>query len=517
MTEPKAPPARESVWRTLRLLNARIAGGGSTPQAIWLKAVQSAAALGVRQVLVQGLNALTGIILARLLSPGDFGLFGIITFVLTFLVAFGDVGLGASLIREAAEPSEDDYRSVFAAQQVLVLTVFALAWFAAPILAHVYHLPPRQALLFRLVALSIVFTSFQVIPSVRLERHLEFQKLAGVEIAQAVVYNGVTIVTALAGMGPLSFALGLVSRSVAGAVIISVVSPWRIGWRWDFENIRRHLKFGLPYQGIAFTSLLKDSIAPIFIGLTLGTADVGYLSWAGMVAAYPVLALMVLQRVYLPAFARMQAHPEQLGPFVEKVILATNALVAPLAVFTFALIRPITLTVFGAKWLVALPLFQLFWLANIFVATATPVMGLLNALGHSRTTFGFAVGWMLGTWGVGVPLILWLGPIGFAVANVVVTLSAPYMFRLAQREVRFRILRVVAPGWILAAAIGGVIYAGQAAWPFRSLFLLGAYLAAGFILYALGMLKLHSAEIGKLLNSLRDRETVPLVTGVSSA
>ena len=225
----------------------------STPTNIGLKAIRSAAALGVRQILVQGLNALTGIVLARLLSPSDFGLFGIVTFVLTFLVAFGDVGLGASLIREAQEPSEEDYRTVFTAQQSLVLIVVVVAWFAAPELARAYHLPAHQAILFRLVALSLLFTSFQVVPSVRLERHLEFQKLAAVEVAQAVVYNGVTICTALAGLGPLSFALGLLSRSAAGALLINWVSPWRIGWQWDTHRIRRHLAFGIPYQGIAFT------------------------------------------------------------------------------------------------------------------------------------------------------------------------------------------------------------------------------------------------------------------------
>ena len=305
--------------------------------------------------------------------------------------------------------------------------------------------------------------------------------------------------------------MGLLARSVAGAAIINGVSPWGIGWRWDINRIRKHLSFGIPYQGIAFTSLLKDSITPVFVGLTLGTADVGYINWAGMVAAYPVLALMVLQRVYLPAFARMQAHPERLGEFVEKVILATNAVVAPLAVLTFVLIRPITLTVFGEKWLVALPLFMFFWLANIFVATATPVMGLLNALGHSRMTFGFAAGWMLGTWALGVPLILVLGGVGFALANLLVTLSAPALFRLAQKQVKFRIVRVILPGWLLAGAVGLAIYILQAIGQVRSLLTLGCYGVAGLLLFGLGMMKLYSTDIAKLLICLRENQPTGLV------
>jgi O-antigen/teichoic acid export membrane protein len=459
----------------------------STPTSIGLKAVRGAAALGVRQILVQGLSALTGIVLARLLSPSDFGLFGIITFVLTFLVAFGDVGLGASLIREAEEPSQEDYRAVFTAQQLLVLVVVVVAWFVSPLLARAYHLPPHQVILFQLVALSLLCTSFQVIPSVRLERHLEFQKLAAVEVAQAVVYNGVTISAAIAGLGPLSFALGLLSRSVAGAAIINWVSPWRVGWHWDSSRIRKHLHFGIPYQGIAFTSLLKDSITPVFVGLALGTSEVGYINWAGMVAAYPVLALMVLQRVYLPAFARMQAHRERLGEFVEKVILATNAVVAPLAVLTFVLIRPITITVFGEKWLVAIPLFRLFWLANIFVPSVTPLMGLLNALGRSRTTFGFAVVWMLGTWAMGVPLILFLGAIGYAWANFGVQLTNFLLYRKAQQHVHFRILPVIAPVWTWASLLGLAIYGFNRLFPFEGIPLLALHITFGLTAYAVGL------------------------------
>ena len=460
--------------------------------------MRGAAALGIRQILVQGLGALTGIVLARLLSPSDFGLFGIITFVLTFLVAFGDVGLGASLIREPEEPSEEDYRAVFTAQQLLVAVVVLVGWFASPMLAHAYHLPPHRAILFRLVAISLLFTSFQVIPSVRLERHLKFQKLAAVEVAQALVYNGVTMGAAFAGLGPLSFALGLLSRSAAGAAIINWVSPWRIGWHLDIQRIRRHLSFGLPYQGIAFTSLLKDSITPVFVGLALGISQVGYINWANMVAAYPVMALMVLQRVYLPAFARMQAHKERLGAFVEKVILATNAIVAPLAILTFVLIQPITVTVFGQKWLVAIPLFRLFWLANLFVPTATPLMGLLNALGRSRTTFGFALLWMLGTWVMGVPLVLLWGTIGYALASFGVQLTNFLLYRKAQEHVSFRIFPVIAPVWIWASLLGSTIYGLDLVFPFKGIPLLIVHVAFGLIVYMVGLGLLYRSHARRI-------------------
>ncbi len=218
--------------------------------------------------------------------------------------------------------------------------------------------------------------------------------------------------------------------------------------------------FGLSYQGIQVTSLLKDSITPVLIGTLLGTADVGYVTWAGIVATYPVLALFVLQRLYMPAFSRLQEHREQLTALAENVIWATNVVTAPLAVLTLALIVPITVSVYGPKWLVALPYFYLLWPANVIVTSATPAMGLLNALGKSNIVLTFAVIWMAGTWIVGAPLIWLYGPIGFPIAALVVQISAYWLFRAAQREVPFRLASVVLPVWLIAGACGVAVYAG---------------------------------------------------------
>jgi len=461
------------------------------------KALHGALALGLRQAIVQGLNFVGTIFLARLLSPSEFGVYAVIAFILSFLIAFGDAGLGASLVRQVEEPSRDDYRSIFTVQQMMVVAVVGVFWLAARQVAQAYHLPAEGAWVFRLVALSLLFTSFQVIPWIHLERHLEFDKLAVVEMGMALVYNGSVVALAWKGLGVMSFALGLVARSLTGAILANLVRPWRIGWTWQWERVRQHLRFGIPYQGISVISLLKDSMTPVFIGLLLGTAQVGYLNWASMVAAYPVLALMALQRVYVPAFSRMQTHPESLGRFVERVLGATNGLVAPLAVLSFVLIEPLTRTLFGDKWLVALPLYNLLWLANVFVPTATPLLALLNALGHSRTAFAFAAVWMLATWILGVPLIVLFGTIGFAVANLGVQFTNLLLYRAAQAKLPFRILPSVAPVWALAGLLGLVAYGLERVFPPTRLDSLVGQIGLELVGYALGLIALYPGAVRK--------------------
>ncbi len=482
----------------VELIDAPTRPGASVPGIVVRKAVHSVMALGLRQILGVGMSSVGGILLARLLSPSEFGLFAVVTFLLAFLVTFGDAGFAASLVRQAHEPLEEDYQSVFTVQQILVVSVVVLFWLVSPWVATAYHLPQHDRWVFRLMALSLLCTSFQVIPAARLERHLSFEKLAVVEVAMSFVFYGTAVGLAWKGVGTLSFAIAMLARSLTGAILVNRASPWRIRWRWDWDCARVHLKFGVPYQGIGVISLVKDSITPVFVGLLLGAGSVGYINWAQMVAAYPVLALMVLQRVYLPAFSRLQLHRAELSHFVEQVLRATNGLVAPVAILTFVSIEPLTKYVFGQKWLVALPLFYLLWGGNILTPTATPLFALLNALGHSRTAFKFALAWMLGTWVLGAPLIVAFGAVGFAIANLSVMFTNFMLFRVTQNYVSFRILPMIAPCWSVALVMGLATYFAMRVRPPSGLVGLGVYWALGLTAYAVTMLGLHRSDARKV-------------------
>lgn len=468
------------------------------------RAARGVLALGARQVLVQGLNIGGGILLARLLTPREFGLFAILTFVRSFFNAFGDVGLAGSLIRQPATPTRDDYRTVFSAQLVIVASISGLLAVFAPSLASAYGLSAGDAVLFRLLALSFLATSFMVIPQVGLERDLEFGKLAVIEVAQALVFNLVAVGLAWQGYGAISFALAMFGRALVGAVLAYIVNPWRIGWGWNAAILREHLNFGLPYQGSKFVSLVKDSITPVLVGMLLGPADVGYLNWANTVAAYSVLAIFIFERVYLPAFSRLQDDLPALGALFEKVIWATNALTAPIAMTTLVLIQPITRIVFGDKWLVALPYFFLLWAANLVVPIATPSLSLLNALGRARVTFAFTFVWMAGTWVLGAPLILMFGAIGFAVANAAVQFTNFLLFSVVKRLVPVRLARNTVPVWGIASVTGILLFAEQHFMPITTLWqlIVTVVVAMSINLLALALMYPSRARYGlRLLRS----------------
>ncbi|MGE5786183.1 MAG: oligosaccharide flippase family protein, partial [Myxococcales bacterium] len=170
----------------------------------------------MRQVVVQLFNLGGNIVLARELSPREYGFFGIIQFLLSFLTSFGDVGLGASLVRQEKEPEERDYRAVFTFQQLLVLAVVLIVIVVAPFLVRHYEVPPSERFVFHVAVISLLLTSFQSIPALRLERKLAFDRLAIVETTQSLSFNFVAIILALRGFGVWSFVIALLVRSALG-------------------------------------------------------------------------------------------------------------------------------------------------------------------------------------------------------------------------------------------------------------------------------------------------------------
>src|SRR5437868_2946576 len=122
------------------------------------RAARGAAALLVRQALVYGSNIAGGIALARLLTPSDFGFYGVILFFVVFLNIFGGTGFASNLIRVEPRATLEDYRTVFAAQQLGIAFIFVAVWFAAPFVGGMYHMQ-HGTVFFRLIGVALVLTS----------------------------------------------------------------------------------------------------------------------------------------------------------------------------------------------------------------------------------------------------------------------------------------------------------------------------------------------------------------------
>ncbi len=434
------------------------------PSDVVRRTIRGAVSLGGGQVAAQILNIGGTLVLARLLTPAEFGLFAILTFFLALLTALGDLGLGMSLVRRPAEPSDADYRAVSSFQQIVSVGVALVTLAATPWVVRAYGLTQDGWWLFPVMSVAILADSVRFLPLARLERQLAFERVGAVEIIQALVFNAVLLALAVRGFHAVCFPMAVVVRSVVGAVVAVMMGPRLTGWRWSWSAVEPYLAFGLPFRGIHLITVLKNSLVPICVGLLLGRASVGRLEWAAMVAGFPLTGLILLQRLYVGSFGRLQEHPMELREFVKHVIWVAHAVVAPLAFVTVVLIDPIVRVVFGDAWLSAVPLFFWLWLGCLIAPTLAPLTGLLHALGQSRVVFRATLVGTLATWIAGVPLVLAFGEVGVAIASLAVHVSGITIWRAAHRAVGFNGFGVVALIW------GSGAVAGASAWWLQSAF-----------------------------------------------
>ena len=473
------------------------------PREIRRSAARGAIFVAGRQVVVQGINVLGTVLLTRALSTYEFGFYAILVFASQATSLLSGTALALQAVRSPIPLSTRALRVLFTAQLALAASGCLILWVGAPEIARAYHARQEITTSLRLIALAVLLSCLQTIPTALMERNLQFGRLAVAEISRALSFNVVAVGAAYAGWGIQGVSLGILVRVIVGAATVNCLKRWKFGLAFDLITLKSELGSGVAYLGAAAVSVIKDSITPVFMGLLLGAADVGLVSWATRVASYCVIALMMLQRLYIPTFSRMASHPRELSGFVTSVLKITNSVAAPAACLILAFIRPITINVFGDKWLSAIPVFYLFWGANLIVPTVTPLVSLLQALNRGRIAFYLAVMWMLLTWILGIPAIWCLGILGAGLANLLVQFSNYIVLRIVRQHISIRVLPNVLPFWIIALVAAGMMRIGAVFVPPESLRSTIIYLIMGGLLYLIGVWLIKRRDVRSIASLMK--------------
>lgn len=423
--------------------------------------VKSVFSLTIRRVLLRVIGQIAFIILARILTPAEFGIFTIISFIINFFGFFSDVGLAAALIQKKGEVTTEDLRTTFTIQQILVGTLVVLIIITAPFIINTIYkdsLQSEHTFLIQILAVSLLLASLKTIPSILLERKLLFNKLVIPEIVETLIYNITAILLAWQGYGVWSFIVAVLLRGIVGVILIHIIHPWPIGFAINKKSFKTLFGFGLPYQLNGFIALIKDNIVPTYIAATLGTAAVGYIGWAQKYAFLPLEPMNDIIRVTFPTYSRLQDHPDLLKRALEKTLYFTTVCVYPLLFGFIALAPWIIQYVFTNKWNAALPLFYLFTINTFWAVLSTTCTNALFAIGKSRVVLNFMILWTVLTW-ILTPLFTYLyGMLGIAIASAFIAFTSLGVLFITKRHININFLPIVYKQLLLATAMGAVTY-----------------------------------------------------------
>lgn len=424
------------------------------------RSIRGIFALTSRTFIIQIVSFLANFLLTIFLTPAIFGVFFVVSAAIAFLSYFSDIGLAAALIQKKEEISQEDLKTTFTIQQVLVLTVVIVALLSSNLIGSFYHLGKDGVFLFQALAIAFFLSSLKTIPSIILERSLHFEKLVIPQIVETFFFSVVVVILAIKGFGISSFTYAVLARGLSGVITIYLISPWRIRFGFSKESARKLLSFGIPFQLNSFLALVKDDLFIAYLGKALPIAQVGYIGFAQKWAFAPLRLIMDnVIRITFPSFSRLQNEKEVLEKAIEKSIFAASFLIFP-ALFGLVTLSPyfVHLIPKYLKWEPAILSLAFFSINAALSSISTPLTNALNAIGKIRTTLYLMVFWTIATWVLTPIFIVLYGFNGVAIASALIACSVVVVVWLAKKYVKFNVLRATGYPFVSAVIMGIAVY-----------------------------------------------------------
>lgn len=410
-----------------------------TLETVKARAVKGVLALTGRTLILRVIAFIAQGFLWAFLDPEHFGIFLLVSATVNFLSYFADIGLGAALIQKKEKPTDADFRTVFTVQEALVITISFALIFLFPILTRTHSLSLQGTHLFYALTAAFFLASLKNIPSIILERKLEFGKFIIPQIIEDLVYNVSVVYFAWRGLGITSFTYAVLLRGVVGVIAIYILQPWRPGFQISKASLRSLLGFGIPYQLNNFLATVKDDGLTIVLGGILGPSALGFLGTAQRASQYPLRFFMDnVTKVTFPAFSRMQDDKEELARVVSRSVFFICALVFP-SLFGLVMLFPNIIQIVPRyqKWEPAyIPL--IFFSANALIGSfTTQFTNTLNAIGKIKTTFKLMIMWTALSW-LFIPYLATRGSfVGASTGYFLVSASSVVAYFILKKIINF--------------------------------------------------------------------------------
>jgi len=424
------------------------------------KSIRGIFALVYRTFFIQVLGFVANFLLTIYLSPSIFGIFFVVSAAIAFLSYFSDIGLAAALIQKKESITDEELRTTFTIQQVLVISLVVIAFLFSGHVGNFYHLNKEGIFLFQALIISFFLSSLKTIPSIVLERNLNFEKLVIPQIVESLFFNVVVVVLAIKGFGIASFTFAVLARGITGLIAIYAISPWKIGFGFSKKSASKLLSFGIPFQANSFLALVKDDLLIAYLGKVLPIAQVGYIGFAQKWAFTPLRLIMDnVIRITFPSFSRLQHDKNVLGRALEKSIFAASFLIFP-SLIGLVVLSPyfILLIPKYTKWEPALLSLSFFAINAALSSVSTPLTNALNAIGKIKITLYLMVFWTVSTWVLTPLAIVFYGFNGVSYASAFIALSVVFVVIISKRFIKFAVLKILINPFLAAIFMGVVIY-----------------------------------------------------------
>lgn len=397
------------------------------------------------------MSLLISVILARLLTPSDFGLIAMVTVFSNFVSIFAGFGLSSAIVQKE-EVSDEALSSTFWINVGLGALLTGALAASAPVIAVFYSQPGLTPIV---VFISTIFfiTSFCNVSYGLLTKRMNFKALAIITVCATGVSGIAGVFLAFSGYGVWSLAWYTVLNSVFTTVLTLIYARWVPHFLLGLRHVKGLLGFGANLTGSTFVTYFAQNMDNLLVGRFLGSAALGFYNLAYNLLVLPVSSISnVVGTVMFPALSIIQ-HDKQL---VRDSYVRANRYIGaasfPLMIWVLVTAPQLVRVVYGPKWISVIPLIQIFALAGLEQSIATNVSWIFTSQGRPEVMFKLSI---FTTVALLVSFIVGLrgGVEGIVIAyTIALYLTAYPIFAIAFRLVDMTVKYALAPLWSVTLA-----------------------------------------------------------------
>ena len=346
------------------------------------KTVKGVVWSSIERFSTQGVQFLIMIIMARLLTPKDYGLIGMLAIFLAVAQSLIDSGFSQALIRKQ-DRTDVDNSTVFYFNIVVSSALYLILFIAAPFVADFYNQPELTSVM-RVVCLGVILNSLAVVQRALLTVRIDFKTQAKASLSAAVISGCIGIVLAYCGFGVWSLVVQQLLNLSVNTLLLWIFSKWRPIAVFSWKSFHELFAFGSKLLASGLLDTMYRNIYPIVIGKLFSASSLGHYTRAQQFSEFPSSNVTgIIQRVTYPILCGIQDEMERLAIVYRKFLKLSAFIIFPLMIGMSAVARPFIDIVLGTQWGFCGQLLQIICFAMMWYPIHAINLNLLQVKGRS--------------------------------------------------------------------------------------------------------------------------------------
>lgn len=330
----------------------------------------------------QAVTLIVSIVLARILTPGDFGTVSLVMVFTTIMQVFVDSGLGTALIQKK-DADDLDFSSVFYFNFAVCLILYAVMFMAAPLIAGFYN-DTSLILIIRVISLTIIISGVKGIQQSYVSRNMLFKRFFFATLGGTIFSAFLGIGMAYAGCGVWSIVAQQLSNTAIDTLILWVTVKWHPKKLFSWKRLKGLLSYGWKLLISSLLDTVYNNLRNLIIGKIYTSADLAYYNQGDKFPKVIVTNINAsIDSVLLPSMAGEQDHRDRVKSMTRRAIKTSTYIMAPLMMGLMFCAEPVVKLLLTDKWLPCVPYLRIFCFTYMFWPIHTANLNAIKAMGRS--------------------------------------------------------------------------------------------------------------------------------------